>query len=108
VASRSLHCRAKKAEKARKRESTRPIDLVSLTLSLYPSVRGRWSAFMYTVERWLLQNPAHPDHILTFQPVAPSDIVCWTSDFNTAVRWLRGGQVRKINGDLPMRRSARR
>jgi hypothetical protein len=94
-------------QKSRKGEkggqSTRPyrfkeFDIVAVSLG---PARGKWSAFMYTVERWLLHDPAHPDHILTFQPVAPTDNDCWTSDFNTAVRWLRSGENRKINGDLP-------
>lgn len=73
-------------------------DIVAVSLG---PARGRWSAFMYTVERWLLHDPAKPDNILTFQPVAPSDNDSWTSDFNMAVAWLRNDQQRKINGDLP-------
>ena len=78
-----------------------------LAVSLGPSM-GRWSAFMYTVERWLLPNPADPTQILTFQPVAPTDNDCWTSDFRTAVEWLRSGVTRRIDGDLPKLRPRKR
>lgn len=85
-------------------ESTRPyrfgeFDIVAVSLG--PS-RGRWSAFIYTVERWLLPDPAVPANILTYQPVAPNNCDCWTTDFNTAVRWLRSGLERRITGDLPV------
>lgn len=84
-------------------ESTRPYrfgEFDILAVSLGPSV-GRWSAFIYTVERWLLPDSKNPANILTFQPVAPSDNDCWTSDLMIAVEWFRGGKLGRINGDLP-------
>lgn len=83
----------------RKGESTRPYrfdEFDILAVSLGPS-KGRWSAFMYTIDRWLLPDPITPTNILTFQPVAPTDNDCWTSDFETAVKWLRGGENRRIH-----------
>lgn len=83
--------------------STRPYrfgEFDLLAVSLGPSM-GRWSAFMYTVERWLLPNPDEPTQLLTFQPVAPADDHCWTSDFRTAVQWLRSGVIKRIDGELP-------
>jgi hypothetical protein len=93
--------KSRKGEK--KGESTRPYrfnEFDVLAVSLGPS-RGRWSAFIYTVERWLLPDPTIPTNILTFQPVAPSDCDCWTTDFNTVASWLRSGVQRHITGDLP-------
>ncbi|MFL5356315.1 hypothetical protein [Archangium sp.] len=84
-------------------ESTRPYrfsEFDVLAVSLGPA-RGRWGAFIYTVERWLLPDPQDPRNILTFQPVSPTDNDCWTTDFNTVVDWLRSGKERRINGDLP-------
>lgn len=90
--------------------STRPYrfgEFDLLAVSLGPS-KGRWSAFMYTVERWLLPNPDEPTQLLTFQPVAPEDNDCWTSDFRKAVEWLRSGVVKRIDGDLPKARTHKR
>lgn len=101
-------------QKSRKGEkkgvSTRPYrfgEFDLLAVSLGPSM-GRWSAFMYTVERWLLPNPDEPTQLLTFQPVAPSDNDCWTSDFKTAVQWLRSGVTKRIEGEIPKARSRKR
>jgi hypothetical protein len=101
-------------QKSRKGEkkgvSTRPYrfgEFDLLAVSLGPSM-GRWSAFMYTVERWLLPNPDEPTQLLTFQPVAPSDNDCWTSDFRTAVEWLRRGVTKRIEGEIPKARSRKR
>jgi hypothetical protein len=91
-------------------ESTRPyrfgeFDIVAVSLG--PS-QGRWSAFIYTVERWLLPDPKVPANILTFQPVAPTECDCWTPDFNKAVTWLRSGVKRRITGDQPRLRASRK
>jgi hypothetical protein len=91
-------------------ESTRPYrfgEFDILAVSLGPS-RGRWSAFIYTVERWLLPDPAIPTNILTYQPVAPDSCDCWTTDFDTAVMWLRSGGKRRITGDLPLKRASQK
>ena len=73
-------------------ENTRPYRFDSfdiLAVSLGAS-QGRWSAFLYTVERWLL--PAEDStKILTYQPVPPAPNDRWTDDFLTCVDWLRGG-----------------
>lgn len=101
-------------QKSRKGEkngvSTRPYrfgEFDLLAVSLGPSM-GRWSAFMYTVERWLLPNPDEPTQLLTFQPVAPSDNDCWTRDFRKAVDWLRSGVTKRIDGELPKARTRKR
>lgn len=83
--------------------STRPyrfdeFDLVAVSLG---PARGRWGAFIYTVARWLLPDPANPGNILLYQPVPPNDNDCWTTDFNLAVEWLRRGEDRRINGAIP-------
>ncbi|MGH7663995.1 MAG: hypothetical protein ACRENI_06830 [Gemmatimonadaceae bacterium] len=83
--------------------STRPYrfgELDILAVSLGPA-RRRWGAFMYTLERWLLPDPARPGQILTFQPVAPESNEFWTSDFLRCVEWLRDGEQKVIEGDLP-------
>jgi hypothetical protein len=99
-----------RAGKTKKGESTRPYrfgEFDILAVSLGPS-RERWSEFIYTVERWLLPDPAIPTNILTYQPVAPGDCDCWTTDFNTAVMWLRSGVNRKIIGDLPRKQASKK
>lgn len=93
--------KSRKGEK--KGKSTRPYrfgEFDILAVSLGPA-RGRWSAFMYTLERWLLPNPSEITEILTFQPVAPTDSESWTSDFTKAVGWLRSDVKKRIEGDLP-------
>jgi hypothetical protein len=90
-------------------ESTRPYrfgEFDLLAVSLGPS-QGRWSAFIYTVERWLLPDPVTPDQIYKYQPVAPAGCDCWTTDFETAVQWLRSGEQRRITGDLPQKPAVR-
>lgn len=73
-------------------EDTRPYKFGSfdvLAVSLGAS-QGRWSAFLYTLERWLLPA-ADPTRILKYQPVPPSPTERWTDDFLTCVSWLRAG-----------------
>ncbi len=99
-----------KSRKGEKRgQSTRPYrfgEFDILAVSLGPST-GKWSNFMYTVERWLLLNPEAPSCLLTYQPVSPVDNDCWTTDFNTAVEWLRSGVAKRIEGDLPKGKAKR-
>ncbi|MFL5561713.1 MAG: hypothetical protein ACJ79K_09590 [Gemmatimonadaceae bacterium] len=93
--------KSRKGEKNGK--STRPYrfnEFDVLAVSLGPA-RGRWGIFMYTVERWLLPNPEDESEILTYQPVAPADNDCWTTNFNRVVEWLRSGERRRIRGELP-------
>ena len=95
--------RSRKGTKAGK--STRPYrfgEFDILAVSLGPST-SRWSDFIYTIERWLLYSPDDPSCILTYQPVSPADNDCWTTDFDTAVNWLRSGREFKIRGELPSR-----
>lgn len=96
----------------RKGQSTRPyrfgeFDLVAVSLG---PARGRWSAFTYTVARWLIPDPTDEKNILLYQPVAPEDNDCWTSDFDRVVEWLRSGVERRIDGETPkpLRRRTRR
>lgn len=84
-------------------ESTRPYrfgEFDILAVSLGPS-QGRWSDFVYTVERWLLPDPRNPSQLLIYQPVSPVDNDSWTSDFTRAVAWLRSGINKRIAGDIP-------
>jgi excisionase family DNA binding protein len=87
-------------------EKTRPyrygqFDL--LAVSLQPST-GRWDRFLYTLGRWLLPSPAHPDQMATFQPVATVVDTDWTDDFSTCVAWLRSGVEKQLRGDVRRRR----
>lgn len=88
-----------RAGKSKAVENTRPYRFGSfdiLAVSMRAS-RGRWSAFMYTVERWLL--PADdPACLLTYQPIPPRPTDCWADDFLTCVRWLRSNVEKKIPG----------
>lgn len=80
-------------------ENTRPYRFGSfdiLAVSMGAS-QGRWSAFMYTVERWLL--PADdPSCLLTYQPIPPRPNEFWTDDFLRCVDWFRGGSTKPIPG----------
>lgn len=96
----------------RKGKSTRPyrfgeFDLVAVSLG---PARDRWSMFTYTVARWLIPDPPNMDDILLYQPVAPEENDCWTSDYDRAVEWLRSGIDRRIDGEIPkqLRRRDRR
>lgn len=89
--------------------STRPYrfgEFDILAVSLGPA-RGRWGDFMFTLERWLLPNPASPDEVLTYQPVPPWRDDWWTDDFLEAAGWLRSERAGRIPGDLPIIRSSR-
>lgn len=84
---------------SKKAGKTRPYRFGSfdiLAVSMGAS-KGRWSAFLYTVERWLLPSDKDTNCLLTYQPVAPAPTECWTDDFCVAVRWFRSG-VQKIWG----------
>lgn len=80
-------------------KSTRPYRFGSfdiLAVSMGAS-QGRWSAFMYTVERWLLPS-ADPSCLLTYQPVPAVSSAFWTDDFAECLRWFRGGEIKRIPG----------
>lgn len=84
-------------------EHTRPYrfgEFDILAVSLGPS-QGRWSAFVYTVERWLLPDPLNPSQLLKYQPVSPVDDDSWTNDYTRAASWLRSGIDKRITGDIP-------
>lgn len=78
-------------------QDTRPYKFGSfdiLAVSLGAS-KGRWDAFLYTLERWLL--PADDStRILKYQPVPPQANGSWTEDFLTAVDWLRSGATGSV------------
>ncbi len=79
--------------------STRPYRFGSfdiLAVSMGASQR-RWSAFMYTVERWLLPA-ADPTCLLTYQPVPAARSDFWTDDFAECLRWFRSGIDKRIPG----------
>lgn len=70
-----------------------------LAVSMGASQR-RWSAFMYTVERWLLPA-ADPANIFKYQPVPPAVTRRWTDDFLQCVEWHRSGAGGSVADDLP-------
>ena len=78
--------------------STRPYrfgEFDLLAVAMYPSTH-EWNTFMYTVADWLLPGRTEPSEILKFQPVATLPNDDWTSDFRTAVGWLRSSLQKKI------------
>jgi hypothetical protein len=78
--------------------STRPYrfgEFDLLAVAMYPST-GEWNTFMYTVADWLLPGRTEPSEMLKFQPVATLPNDDWTSDFHTAVGWLRSSLQKKI------------
>lgn len=58
--------------------------------------QGRWSAFLYTVQRWLIPSDRDAACLLTHQPVAPRPNAFWTDDFATCVAWLRSGRQQRV------------
>lgn len=60
--------------------------------------QGRWSAFMYTVESWLLPSAKDATCLSTYQPVPPTPTDFWTDDFLTCVKWFRSGEVKRVPG----------
>jgi hypothetical protein len=78
--------------------STRPYrfgEFDLLAVAMYPSTH-EWNTFMYTVADWLLPGRTDPSEMLKFQPVATLPNDDWTSDFHTAVGWLRSSVQKKI------------
>ena len=78
--------------------STRPYrfgEFDLLAVAMYPSTH-EWNTFMYTVADWLLPGRTDPAEILKFQPVATLPNDDWTSDFYTAVGWLRSSLQKKM------------
>lgn len=88
-----------RAGKSKAVENTRPYRFGSfdiLAVSMGAS-RGQWSAFMYTVERWLL--PADDETcLLTYQPIPSQPNDCWTDDFLACVQWFRSNVNKRIPG----------
>lgn len=58
--------------------------------------KGRWSAFMYTLQRWLLPSDDDTDRLNVYQPIPPAPNEFWTDDFITCVGWLRDGAQKRI------------
>lgn len=69
-----------------------------LAVSLGAS-KGRWSAFLYTLERWLLPSDDSLK-IATYQPVPPGPNDTWTDDFLTCVGWLRSEKKASVQPKL--------
>lgn len=88
-----------RAGKSKTVANTRPYRFGSfdiLAVSMGAS-QQRWSAFMYTVEGWLL--PADDASCMhKYQPIPPRATDCWTDDFLTCVEWFRTGTEKRIPG----------
>ncbi len=67
-----------------------------LAVSLGPS-EGRWSHFVYTLDRFLIPSAKDPGCIQTMQPVSPSESDTWTRSFTTAVGWMRSDVARRVD-----------
>ena len=78
-----------------------------LAVSLHPSA-GDWSRFLYTVNSWLLPRSEDEKLMLKFQPVPKEARDNWTDNFLTCVSWLRSGQNRRMQIDLPTRKKKRK
>lgn len=79
-------------------EETRPyrfgeFDLLAVSMG---ASQGRWSAFRYTVQRWLLPSDKDAAHLNIYQPVPPAPNEFWTDDFVTCVGWLRSTVQQRI------------
>lgn len=81
-------------------EATRPyrfgeFDLLAVSMG---ASQHRWSAFLYTVQRWLIPSDKDATSLNIYQPVPPAPNQFWTDDFVTCVGWLRGGLQQRITG----------
>jgi hypothetical protein len=75
---------------------TRPYSFGSfdiLAVCMEPS-EGRWDAFLYIPERWLMPRTADPGLIAIHQPILTAEPDIWTDDFELAVQRLRSKNVR--------------
>lgn len=83
-----------------KGQSTRPYrfgEFDILAVAMHPS-SGDWHHFQYTVANWLLPRAQDKKLISVFQPVPADPDDDWSSDFATAVGWLRQNRKKKISG----------
>lgn len=83
-----------------KGQSTRPYrfgEFDILAVAMHPS-SGDWHHFQYTVADWLLPRAQDKKLISVFQPVPAVPNDDWSSDFATAVDWLRQNRKKKILG----------
>jgi hypothetical protein len=79
-------------------KATRPyrfgeFDLLAVSMG---ASQGRWSAFMYTVQRWLLPSDNDASCLNIYQPVPPAPNEFWTDEFTTCVGRLRSGLDHRI------------
>lgn len=58
--------------------------------------QGRWSAFVYTVERWLLPSDRDSACLSVYQPIPPAPNEHWIDNFATCVEWLRSNEQKRI------------
>lgn len=79
-------------------EDTRPYrfsEFDILAVSLHPATAD-WTAFRYTVARWLLPRPENSNLLLKFQPVPQQVNTDWTDDLETCIRWFREASNKTI------------
>lgn len=79
-------------------EDTRPYrfgEFDILAVCMHPSTSD-WGRFMFTVATWLRPRPQNKRLIAVFQPVPAKPNNDWSSDFLTAVDWLRSGRKKII------------
>jgi len=85
----------KKGEKKTRPYRFGSFDILAVSMG---ASRGRWSAFVYTLDRWLLPSLKDATCLRTYQPVPPKPTDCWTEDFMECVAWLRSGVEKQIPG----------
>ncbi len=91
-------------------EKTRPYrfgDFDILAVNMEAST-GEWSAFRYTVGKWLLPSPKNPAFVLTMQPVSLAPDDDWTDHLETAIDWHLSNGQRTIQPQSPPRRGGGR
>lgn len=79
-------------------ESTRPyrFDEFDVLAVCMEASTSDWTAFRYTVARWLLPASENSFHLLKFQPVPSLPNTDWTDDLSTAIEWFLMGQRKTI------------
>lgn len=66
-----------------------------LAVAMEPAT-GDWSQFRFTVERWLVPRPDHPNLLAIYQPVSLTPNYDWTDSLATCLEWWQSSREKTI------------
>jgi hypothetical protein len=79
-------------------EDTRPYrfgEFDILAVNMHPSTRN-WNTFLFTLSNWLIPRSENKVLIEIFQPVPRAPNAAWTDNLEACLRWLDGGEKKRI------------